>query len=378
MNILHVYKDYHPILGGIENHIKDLAEAQAAAGHRVTVLATDPGGRSGHSVENGVQVIRVRRIATIASTPLSPSFPLALGRLSPEITHLHFPYPVGEISQLMAGGHRPFVITYHSDVINPRQQLILRFYRPLLQIVLRRARGILATSPNYVQTSPVLRPLAEKCAVVPLGVDPGPFLSARPVIRATAEPTLLFVGRHRYYKGVDVLLRALSGLDARLLVGGDGPMRPAWEATARELDVGAKVRFLGDIAEADLPGLYASADLFVLPATMRAEAFGMVLLEAMAAGLPCVTTELGTGTSFVVQDGETGFVVPPGEPAALAAALHRLLDSTDLRAQMGAAGRARLLDAFTLDRMTARVETAYRDFLSDGARAEERARDGSG
>ncbi len=92
---------------------------------------------------------------------------------------------------------------------------------------------------------------------------------------------------------------------------------------------------------------------------MRAEAFGIVLLEAMASGLPCVTTELGTGTSFIVQDGITGFAVPPGEPGALASAIHRLLEDPDLREQMGAAGRERVLKEFTAARMVRRVERVY-------------------
>lgn len=361
MRVLHVYKDYYPILGGIENHIKTLAEAQAAAGHEVTVLVTNPAKEASEAVVNGVRVIRAWRMATVASTPLSPTFPLVLAKQNPDITHLHFPYPVGEMSQLLSGNGRSFVITYHSDVV--RQQGILRFYRPLLRRVLQKASRIIATSDRYIASSAFLAPLAQKCVVVPLAVDPAPFAAAKPLLSAASVPTLLFVGQHRYYKGVGDLIRALPHIDARLLIGGDGPMRPSWQALAEQLDVMGKIRFLGRVPDGDLPGLYAGADIFVLPANARAEAFGKVLLEAMAAGLPCITTEVGTGTSFVVQDGVSGLVVAPRNPDALVTAVNYLLANPELRTQMGAAGQARVLLEFTPEKMVSRVDAVYQDVL---------------
>ena len=362
MKIVHVYKDYYPVLGGIENHIKMLAEAQAAAGHGVTVLVTNPGQEPGRIRLNGVEVIRAGRLATVASTPLSLSLPLWLRRLSPDITHLQFPYPLAEISQLVVGRTRPFVISYQSDVV--KQQRILRLYEPLLRRVLARASRIIASSSQYIASSPYLQPLADKCMVVPLAIDPQPFLPARPLLSAPAEPTLLFVGRHRYYKGVDDLIKAMRSIRARLLIAGDGPMRSAWNALARQLNLEERVHFLGDVGPGDLPGLYAAADIFVLPSNLRAEAFGIVLLEAMAAGLPCITTELSTGTSYVVQDGVTGFVVPPRSPDELARAINRLLADSELRRTMGQAGQRRVLREFTIEKMAARIEVVYQEVLA--------------
>lgn len=364
LKILHVYKDYHPILGGIENHIKTVAEAQAAAGHDVTVLVTNPGREPKRSTINGVQLIRAWQPLTVASTPLSPELPLLLARQRPDITHLHFPYPIGELGQLLFGRARPFVITYHSDVV--KQQSILRFYRPFLNRILAKADRILPTSGQYIASSDVLAPHAGKCTVVPLSVDPAPFQGPEPLVpRQPHQPTILFVGRHRYYKGVDTLIRGMKRIDARLLVGGDGPMRPGWESLARELDLSDKVLFTGQVSDEQLPSLYASADLFVLPANARAEAFGKVLLEAMATGLPCVTTELGTGTSFVVQDGITGLVVPPRDPDALSAAVNRLLADESLRLKMGSAGRARVMQEFTPRKLLERIMAVYEQVLAD-------------
>lgn len=363
MKILHLYKDYYPILGGIEGHIQSLAEAQAAAGHQVTVLVTNPDGQRSEEELNGVRVVRLPRLATAISTPLTLGFIPYLRKENPQVTHLHFPYPVAELSQLVAGRGQPYVISYHSDIIRPRQQVFLRFYRPLLRRVLRGARRILVASPSYSKTSPFLQSVADKCVIVPYGIDPLPFLEASPRYAKGDRPRIFFHGRHRYYKGVEVLLQAMTQIAADLWIGGDGEMRSEWVELTVELGLEDKVRFFGDIPRYELPGVYASVDLFVLPSTLRAEAFGIVLLEAMAAGLPCVTTELGTGTSFIVQDGLTGLVVPPGEPNALAGAIRRLLEDPDLRVRMGAAGQERVMGEFTIEEMLERVKAVYEEVV---------------
>jgi rhamnosyl/mannosyltransferase len=309
--------------------------------------------------------VRAARLATVASTPLTFQFIPYLRKNSVDIAHLHYPYPVGELSQRFAGSGRPYIVSYHSDVVNPRQQGILKLYRPFMHQVLDRAGRILVSSQNYLRSSTTLQQFASHCSVVPLGIDPRPFLEPDSLSPRGQRPVVLFIGRHRYYKGVDDLIQSLQGLEVELWIGGDGPMRVEWEALAAALGQSMRVRFLGDVRVEELPGLYASADIFVLPSTLRAEAFGIVLLEAMAAGLPCVTTELGTGTSFVVQHGETGWVVPPRDPQALAGAIRTLIEHPPLRRRMGDSGRARLLSEFTLARMAERVESIYQTVLNE-------------
>ena len=361
MNILHIYKDYFPILGGIENHIKVLAEAQAAAGHQVIVLVCDPGPRTRVETLNGVKIIKAGRLATAASMPLSLSQPITLARLRPDVAHVHSPYPLGEVANWLLGRAQATVITHHSDVV--RQQGWLRLYGPLLRRVLHAAGRIIATSPRYIETSPWLRPVREKCIVVPLGVGHRRFAPAPAPF--DGPPTLLFVGRLRYYKGLDTLLHAMANLpEVHLNVVGDGPMRAPWETLAEELGIASHVRFLGEVDDTNLPALYHQAHLFVLPANARAEAFGTVLLEALASALPCITTEVGTGTSWVVQDGITGLVVSPRVPQALAEAIRRLLDDHQRRAAMGRAARARVEAEFTLEQMVARVQAVYEGVLA--------------
>lgn len=366
MHILHIYKDYPPVMGGVEHHLRDLSEGLAARGHRVTALTTSQTRRT--TVEAplaGLEVIRAARDLHLASTPLSLAM---LGRargIRADIVHLHFPYPPGDLAALLAPGGPPLVVTYHSDIV--RQRALLRLYRPLLGHTLRRAARIIATSPGYVRSSPFLRAHAAKCAVVPLGVDAARFHpgAERP---AGQPPVVLFVGRLRYYKGLHFLLDALPHvLPATLVIAGAGPERARLEAQAAALGVAGRVRFIGDVAVDDLPALYRAADVFVLPAHLRAEAFGIAQLEALASGLPCVSTELGTGTSYANRHGETGLVVQPGDAAALARAINILLASPELRRHYGANGRRRVERLFTSERMLDGVEAVYRDALGRGA-----------
>src|SRR5690242_92635 len=167
MHILQLYKDYFPVLGGIENHVRDLSEALAALGHRVTVLTTSLDRRT--LVERplpGLTVIKAARTLHLASTPLSPEMLRQARHLSADVVHLHFPYPPGDLAYLAMPARAPLVITYHSDIV--RQQNLLRAYRPLLASTLRRATRIIATSPNYLASSPWLRRHSPKCVVIPL------------------------------------------------------------------------------------------------------------------------------------------------------------------------------------------------------------------
>lgn len=361
MDIVHLYKDYHPVLGGIENHIRVVAEAQAQAGHRVTVLVCDASWRTRQGALNGVHVIRAGRMGTFASMPLSLSQPLALARLRPDLVHVHSPYPLGEVANWLLGRGKATVITHHSDVV--RQRGWLRLYAPLLRRVLSAADCIIATNPPYLETSRWLQPVRDRCVVVPLGVDVTRFTP--PAAIPPCNPLrLLFVGRLRYYKGLDVLLKALVNLpNVGLTVVGDGPQRAAWHEQAYRLGLSERVTFVGDVPDAALPDYYRAAHGFVLPATARAEAFGTVLLEAMACGLPCVTTELGTGTSWIVQDQITGWVVPPNDVEALAGALAALVANDTRRRQFGLAGRTRVEQHFSQEHMLRGIDAVYQRVL---------------
>jgi len=371
MRILLVYKDYAPVVGGIENHVRLLAEGLHQRAVDVRVLVTNTGLRTRCESIEGVPVVKAGRFFTVSSAPISLALYPWLYRLEAgiDVAHLHFPYPPGELGQLMLGRSRRFVLTYHSDIV--RQKVLGLIYRPFLWRVLRHADLITVSNPTYIQTSPFLRPFAGKCRVIHHGADLSRFVATPEIQEGAAavrrqyggQPLILFVGRLRHYKGLDVLLTAMHQVPAHLLVVGTGPMESAWRRQAAEEGLMDQVTFLGRVSEAKLVATYHAADIFVLPSTNRAETWGAVQVEAMVCGLPAVCTELGTGTSYVNQDGVTGIVVPPGDPDALAEALHHLLEDEALRRQMGEAGRQRAYREFSKEAMLDQIMAFYAEAL---------------
>ena len=379
MKLLYVYKDYFPVLGGIENHTRQLAEEMSRRGHQVEVLVTNTGRTTRHDELNGVRIFKAGRWLNVSSAPLSPRLGLEVVRRltlrsRPDLIHLQGPYPPGEAAWLMgsflAGNRRPpTVLTYQSDIV--RQKRLLTLYAPILKRVLRRVDLILTSSPNYIESSDFLRPLADHCRAVPLGVNYARFAqaSAHTTRPANSEAVqILFTGRLRYYKGLQYLIEAMPQVrpEGRLIIIGIGPMEADLRAQVARLGLGERVTFTGEVSDADLPGYYARADLFVLPSCERSEAYGLVLLEAMAAGLPVVCTELGTGTSFINQNGQTGLVVPPSNPTALAVALNELIGDPARRLEMGQRASQRVVSEFNLEKMCDQIEQIYIELSSGG------------
>lgn len=376
MKILHIYKEYFPVVGGIENHIRVLAEAQVNSGHEVTVLVTNFGYRTTSKVINGVHVIFAGRWATIASVPISPALFFLGAKLKADIVHLHFPHPPGELVNLLFKPGRCTVITYHSDVV--RQKKWLGLYKPILRTVLRRADKIITTSCQYQKISKFIGAVIDKCSVVSLGVNINKF-NAYPkesivetrnrLSLPIDKPLLLFVGKLRYYKGVDDLILAMKSVpDAYLIIVGSGPLEGELKSLVDKLNLDARVRFVGEVSDDDLVAYYGISTLFVLPSNAIAEAFGTVLLEAMAAGLPLITTELGTATSWVNQNELTGLIVPPKNPGKLAEAINRVINSPELYKTMSVAAKIRVSQEFSEQKMTSSVEDIYREVIAASAR----------
>ena len=372
MRIVHLYKDYYPpVFGGIEQTVSRLALGAARAGHEVTVLCSAHGARRDRDeILDGVRVIRCAEWARAASTPICPGMPGRLARLEADVLHLQFPSPPGEVSCLLAHRRTPMVVSYQADIT--RQAAVLPFYRPVIHAVLQRARVIMAASPQYIEHSAFLRRYRSKCRVVPLGIELEPYAdlarynTEAAVLRARygSGPLVIFAGRFRYYKGLRVLLNAMTHVRGTLVLVGGGGEESELRRLHTELGLGNRVYFAGSLDNAGLLAHYRAADVAVLPSILAAEAFGLVLIEAMASGLPVVSTELGTGTSFVNQHGETGLVVLPGDAGALAEALNHLLGNPELRQRMGQAGIRRVRDVFSADRMVATVLDVYRETIA--------------
>lgn len=375
MTIVHVFKDFYPpTVGGIEQHLHLLCRTLARMVPTVVLVPS----RSRRTVEecvDGIRVIRVPEFGRYASAPLCPTLPLWLRRLQPDIVHLHFPNPMGDLGYLTSRVDSPLVVTYHADII--KQRRLLPAYRPVLKLLFDRARRIIATSPDYIASSSLLSQYADRTVVVPFGVDPARLClrdeeveTVQEIRRRHHDRLVLFVGVLRYYKGVDVLLRAMRAVNGHAIVVGRGADQRGLRELATSVGVAERVTFAGEIGDDQLRILLHAADVFALPSIDRCEAFGIAQLEAMACGTPIVSSDLPTGVRFVNQDGVTGFRVPPGDAQALATALNRVLDDRVLAARLGQAARARVAREFTAELMTARTLDVYRQVLSSVAMPE--------
>lgn len=334
VHIVYLYKDYYPVMGGIEAHLRTLGEGIVAQGDRVSVVVCQPAGQhlADYEEMHGVAIYRVPRHIDLASSPFSYGLTSIVRQLRPDLIHLQMPWPGGDVALLTT--RTPYIVTYQSDIV--RQNRLLQLYAPLLRHTLQRARAIITTSPQYRDSSPWLSAYREKCHVIPLGIAaPAASDTARVAYWRARFPAscVLWVGRMRYYKGLHVLMDALAHTPDTLEVAlvGDGPMRDELQQRAHARGVAARVHFLGALADVDVRALQEVARYFVFPSHVRAEAFGLAMLEALYSGLPAISCEIGTATSFVNQHDATGIVVPPSDAHALGQAMTRLWQDYALR-----------------------------------------------
>jgi glycosyltransferase involved in cell wall biosynthesis len=365
--ILHVGKYYPPHRGGMETHLRQLATALNEDVESKVIVANH-NRSTGVEWRDGVEVTRLGRWFNLAGAPICPQMPRKIAVARADLVHLHVPNPAAVISLMASRYSGRIVVTWHSDIV--RQKRLAKVFEPVMRTFIRRCSRVIVSSPNYVQSSDFLLDNQEKCRIIPFGIDVARFqkrgIGAVASIREKFGPRIvLAVGRLVYYKGIKFLLRAMPKVNGNLVIVGDGPLRSELEDEARSLGIAERVAFLSGIE--DLVPYYQACDIFVLPSIARSEAFGIVQLEAMAAGKPVVNTLLSSGVPFVSVNGQTGFSVSPRDPEALGAALNRLFDEPDLRSRFGAAGRDRVIREFTLERMTSQTLSLYRELLHGSA-----------
>lgn len=366
MRVLHTFKLYRPATGGVISVMRDLIES-APPDVSSSVLACRRGG-SAQSVVGRADVRRSHAPLEVMSLPLAPMYPFrqfSMARDS-DLVASHSPFPLAEITcATVSRWMPPYVVHWHSEVI--AQKRVAQLLGPLTRRYLDRAAAVLVSTPGHIEISPWLRDYREKCHVVPFGIDAGRTVAAtKPTALPDAWPEKfgLFLGRLVPYKGLTVLLDAVADSPVPVVVAGSGPLAGMLRQEIARRGIGDKLLLLGEVSEQEKAWLLQNARFLVLPSTGANETFGVVQLEAMAAGLPIINTDAHPGIGWVARDDREALTVPSGNPAHLAGAMRKLAMDDVMAGEFGQAARERVANVFTFDRFVRDIFSIYRSVVA--------------
>ncbi|OZB70322.1 MULTISPECIES: glycosyltransferase [unclassified Thiomonas] len=372
MRVLHIAKYAFERPGGMERHVETLTRGLAAAGVDVSVLVYDTTGRASSRLVDGVRVEPVGVWGHLGSQAIAPAMIGCARQLAQvrrfDVVHQHWPDPFAHVVASLVPGEPAHVVSWHSDIV--RQRVLGPLYQQLAPHLLKRLDAVVGATQAHLNSTQMDRFVPfEKRHVIPYGIDTR-LLALTEAVQRKAEalraqhghkPLVFALGRHVYYKGFDVLIRAMAAVPAVLLLGGSGPMSAELRELARS--TGAQVHFAGEISEVDLPAYFHACDVYCLSSVATAEAFGIVQAEAMVCGKPVVNTWLHNGVNALAPEGVCALTVPPGNATALAGALNRVLADPALAHRLGEAGRARVLQSFSVEAMVNQTLALYQSLI---------------
>ncbi len=366
--VLHFFKTYYPdSMGGIEQVIFQIAEGCTPRGFDAEVLFLSERGAARNEMLAHHVTHRSRLDLHVASTGFSLSAFKDFAELAAEadLIHYHFPWPFMDLVHFASRVRKPTVVSYHSDIV--KQKYLLRLYEPLMNRFLGSVDAVVASSPNYAQSSPVLRRLGDKVRIIPYGLDeatyPIPDASRLAHWRQqVGDRFFLFVGALRYYKGISYLLEAAKLSGSPVVIVGGGHLEMELKAQAVKLGLN-QVHFVGGLPDEDKAALLQLCTGFVFPSHLRSESFGISLLEAAMYGKPMISCDIGTGTSFINLDGVTGRLVSPRDAHALAKAMGEIQSNPELAAEWGRNARARYQQVFSVHGMATAYAGLYDELL---------------
>ncbi|WP_407181320.1 glycosyltransferase [Bradyrhizobium sp. STM 3562] len=366
-SVLHIFKVYYPdLFGGTLSVIRAIC---AGLKHKfaANVLVCSKSGGQRRLIVNDVPVERVRSFGDVLSLPLAPTYPLRLWRRIAEhdLLALHAPFPLADL--VFAPGFarkRPLVVHWHADIVS--HSSLRWLVQPLMRRTLQRANAIIVSDRALVGGTPLLREFADKCHVVPFGIDISKYEwpPRRPPHVNGRGRLVLACGRLVPYKGFDVLVRSAVNQSFEVWIVGEGRERERLERLIRELGVQDRVRLLGSVPDDELAKFMCIADVFVMPSVTDAETFGLVQLEAMAAGRPIINTSLDTAVPHVARDGIEAITVPPRDPTRLAEAINSLIADPERRRRMGDAARHRAATKYSTAAFQEGIEEVYRQAIA--------------
>ncbi|KJC51855.1 glycosyltransferase [Bradyrhizobium sp. LTSP857] len=361
-SVLHIFKIYYPdLFGGTLTVIRDICASLKETFVSAVLVCSDKG--ESREIINGVEVERVRSFGNVLSLPAAPAYPWRLWQriAKHDLLALHAPFPLADlVFALGFGRKRPLVVHWHADIVTHAG--LRRFVEPLMRRTLRRAKAIIVSDRVLIDEAPLLREFEDKCHVVPFGIDTTVYdwPKIEPHHVNDRGRLVLACGRLVPYKGFDVLIRAAVNRQFEVWIIGEGAERPRLEQLIRELGLGERVRLLGSVNDCERVKLMCLADVFVMPSVTNAETFGLVQLEAMAAGRPVVNTALDTAVPRVARHGMEAITVPPGDAEKLGEAIDTLIGDPERRRRMGLSARTRAVTRYSATTFKEGMETVYR------------------
>lgn len=371
IKVLHVYKTYYPdTFGGVEQVISQLSNGNMFhnTSSTVFVLSNKANEIPVISFDN-YKCFRVQTQFDISSTPFSFH---ALSRFKElakqaDIIHYHYPYPFMDVLHLLANIKKPSIVSYHSDIV--KQKFLLRLYRPIMKLFLKRMDYIVAASPNYVNTSQTLLEFKEKVRVIPYGIkDQSSFSSdtvnsnIKELVSRNVKGYFLFVGAFRYYKGLIDIIKATIDREYPIVLAGDGPLRTELENLIRQFNI-KNIYLTGMISDEEKFYLIKNSTAILFPSHLRSEAFGISLVEGQMFSKPLISCEIGTGTSYINIGNETGVVIPPSNPEKLRDAMDLIWRHPEIAEKYGRNGRVRYEELFVDKKMVDEYYSLYQSVL---------------
>lgn len=324
MSIINIGKYFFPVNGGVEIVTQKIHELFIKNNIDSTVVSFDK-----KIVDKEVYKIgKIKRYRAfkIGPAPVSIRYLLDSVKLfkNSDIILIHYPNPIAEISRILFFGKKYTIIFHHGDLMNYNRFLEF-FYRKMTRMIFKKTDKIICTSPNISKSSPTISEFPEKIEILSPSVNTDIFFpdeNKKNEKYRFFKKSIIYVGRLARTKGIKYLIESLEYLDDDfgLVIIGKGEEKDELSGEVSKRGFEKRVIFVGESDNEKLPFYYINSDVFVLPSFY--ESFGIVSIEAMACGIPVVTTELGTGTSYYNKDGETGKIISPKNSKEIANAVN--------------------------------------------------------
>ena len=369
IKVLHVYRTFFPdSQGGLEEVIRQISLNAVASQIRVFSISSKINKPDIVNVD-GISVYRIPLSFELASCSFAFKGLEVFKSLAEwaDIINYHFPWPFADMLHLLYCKNKKTVVTYHSDII--RQKTLLKLYRPLQRKFLSSVDRIVATSPNYFQTSRVLQTYNEKVEIIPIGLDEKSYPQVdderttywRKKINSTF---FLFVGVLRYYKGLHIAIEAAKNAAYKIVIVGAGPIEQELKVQAEKEGIN-NILFLGYLDDIDKVALLSICRGVVFPSYLRSEAFGVTLLEGAMYAKPLISVEIGSGMSYVNIHNKTGLQVTPGNVKAFRDAMDKLYKDEAYAVKLGKAARKRFEKLFTGAEMGKKYDELYLSLMNE-------------